>query len=552
MKVPGIEGVATFPLVEEAINPNTNTNSQDQTARLDKELESLQKYIPPATGETFLAIGIKFTSFKTVDSFILLTLGFGDRFELNILGLSTLIAPPEVGAGETFVTPVAEVQLALKASFLPKEGIVAVRAQLTNNSYILSKKCHLTGGFAFYSWFAPNEHQGDFVLTLGGYHSQFKVPAHYPKVPPLALNWQVSDKLLFKADAYFALTASALMTGGHIQATWESGSIKAWFNAGLDFLIAWKPYHYDASVYIDMGVSYTYHLFGTHHITVGIGASLHLWGPEFSGIAKIHLWIVSFTIHFGENKSKPQPLSWSNFKSSFLPQDNEVCTVIVRDGLVRKTNPEEKLDLGVINPKYFCLAIDSFIPIKQVEYSQGENSTSAIDVGKHNNNFGIAAMDIPSGKLDSTLKITIDKNEQDFELSPILKKAPTGLWGESLEPNLNGKQFIENTLSGLEIKPKQQHKAGETHSIDRDALQFNETTKKNAYRWQEIQPFEAMSGDRITQSDRITSTIVDASVKDTRAKLLQALGLDSDEIDLSQKITDDFLSPPQVKATASN
>jgi hypothetical protein len=39
---------------------------------------------------------------------------------------------------------------------------------------------------------------------------------------------------------------------------------------------------------------------------------------------------------------------------------------------------------------------------------------------------------------------------------PLLKKVPVALWGESLTPSLNGNQFIENTLSGLEIKPKKQ------------------------------------------------------------------------------------------------
>lgn len=275
LKVPTIDQVATFPLVAEAVNPPPAEGSNsDQAARLTGELTKLRDYIPPETGQIFLAIGVKFNSFKTIDAFVLLTIAFGNRFELNILGLATLIAPANVGAD---VTPVAEVQLALKASFLPAEGFLGIIAQLTPNSYILSKACHLTGGFAFYGWFAPNVHEGDFVLTLGGYHPLFKVPDHYPKVPRLTLNWQVSSELYIKADAYFALTPSAIMAGGHLQATWNSGPLSAWFNAGADFLMSWKPYHYDISIYIDMGVSYTFHFFGTHHITVQLGADLHIW-----------------------------------------------------------------------------------------------------------------------------------------------------------------------------------------------------------------------------------------------------------------------------------
>ena len=111
-----------------------------------------------------------------------------------------------------------------------------MRAQLTSNSYILSKDCHLNGGFAFYTWFEPHRQAGDFVLTLGGYHPKFIVPDHYPQVPRLALNWQVSSELHIKADAYFALTGSAIMAGAHLQATWQSGALRAWFVAGADFL----------------------------------------------------------------------------------------------------------------------------------------------------------------------------------------------------------------------------------------------------------------------------------------------------------------------------
>src|SRR5262249_29741885 len=151
-------------------------------------------------------------SFKIIDSFALLTVSFGNHFEMNLLGLSSLVAPANAGAN---VPPVAEAQLALKASFQPDNGFLGVQAQLTPNSYLLSKDCHLTGGFAFYSWFEGSEHNGDFALTLGGYHPNFKVPAHYPTVPRLGFNWQVCPELSIKGDAYFALTASALMAGGH-------------------------------------------------------------------------------------------------------------------------------------------------------------------------------------------------------------------------------------------------------------------------------------------------------------------------------------------------
>ena len=40
------------------------------------------------------------------------------------------------------------------------------------------------------------------------------------RCPALGLNWQVNDRLTIKGDAYFALTASMLMAGGHLQVNW--------------------------------------------------------------------------------------------------------------------------------------------------------------------------------------------------------------------------------------------------------------------------------------------------------------------------------------------
>jgi len=33
------------------------------------------------------------------------------------------------------------------------------------------------------------------VITLGGYHPAFQKPTHYPEVPRLGLNWNVTSHL---------------------------------------------------------------------------------------------------------------------------------------------------------------------------------------------------------------------------------------------------------------------------------------------------------------------------------------------------------------------
>ena len=213
----------------------------------------------------------------------------------------------------------------------------------------------------------------------------------------------VPDTFSLSGDVYFALTPAAVMAGGHLQGEWHSGSVYAWFRAGVDFLISWKPYHYDATAYIDIGVEVTFEFLGTQPLSLNVGADLHIWGPKFAGEATIHLWIISFTIHFGDSEaSKHKAIGWDRFKTSFLPKAEELCSIAVSDGLVRKGKDDDKNDLGFINGKHFCLVTDSRIP-----------STNAFHGGTSTGSkFGIAPVGIKEVS-SSTHTITIKSNQTD-------------------------------------------------------------------------------------------------------------------------------------------
>jgi hypothetical protein len=552
--VPPVEKIAEFPLVAEAVAGSRTPKD------LTTELQSMRSSVAPAIGEVFLAVGVKFTSFKIIDSFALLTFSFGSRFEINLLGLSTLIVPTPVD-GES-VTPLAEAQMALKATFIPSEGFLGVSAQLTSASYILSRNCQLTGGYAFYSWFS-GEHEGDFVQTLGGYHPAFNVPAHYPRVPRLGFNWRVSDNITIKGELYYALTANALMAGGCLKAVWEDGDIEAWFEAGADFLISWKPYHYDARIYVDMGVSYTFStFFGSMTISVDIGADLHIWGPEFAGHAHIHLWIVSFDVSFGASSPGPQPVDWQTFRDSFLPRkDEDICGIVVKDGLV--TGTKEKDDMGVINPKHFSLVTNSVIPSNDAHIG---NDLPANQLSNWTP-IGIGPMAVATDDFISTHIITITRKdsegekkdrsvEADFEFTPVLKNVPAGLWGSSFAPALNGQALVEQALTGFEIKPKRPPTSGETRDIDRRLLQYSDPILiDDAFNFKPFKAFtaepygDAQSGESIDEQKRtrIKNSFVRKETIDARNRLLQALGFSAKEIDLSETIADAFLIAPAIE-----
>ncbi|WP_326938777.1 DUF6603 domain-containing protein [Archangium violaceum] len=216
---PPLEQLTSFPLVAQAIRGDGLEAGAGRETLL-AELESLHTYIPPRTGQHFLAVGVKFTTFGLLDSFALLTLEVGKTLSVNVLGLSTLVLPPAKGGAQATQEPLAELQVALRASYVPEVGELKVDGRLTPASYILSKDCRLSGGFAF-SWF-KGPHHDDFVVTLGGYHPRFEVPSHYPVVPRLAFNWPVDRHTHIKGDMYFALCPHTAMAGGSLATSFQS------------------------------------------------------------------------------------------------------------------------------------------------------------------------------------------------------------------------------------------------------------------------------------------------------------------------------------------
>lgn len=587
IRVPNIANVGTFPLVNEAIGGEGSPIPQDPAGRRDhinKEITKLRESIYPQIGQYFLTAGIRFSSFEMIDSFALLIVSFGQHFEVDVLGISTLIIPTPVDGEE--IMPIAEVQLAIKVSFIPSEGFLGVQAQLTGNSFILDRSCHLTGGFAFFSWF-DGPHQGDFVVSLGGYHPDFDKPAWYPTVPRLGLNWQITPNISVKGGIYFALCAHALMAGGRFEAVFNKGALKASFVMGIDLLVAWKPYHYDARIYLEIKIAFTYHFFGTHHINTSLGADMHIWGPDFTGTAHIHFWHVSYSIDFGKSSSKVKPIKWSTFKTSFLPPAEKTVSIAVANGLIKTIEDTAKNKVNFINPKDFRLKMNTAIPLSAlvIEKSTTESFKLAIDeinmfINKQQNTVhaynwngsifvqpdasekvitgkpGIAPMALTRDQTNSTFYFKVMKTVdgepavfagEDFAITPILKKAPAGMWGEKLKAGVNDNRYIENAVTGFEIQPAKPPVPGETHQVAKKDLQFTTAHIDAAFRFENIAAFSAKS----TASSAkvfIQNDLTTKSTMEKRREMLETLGFDYHNlgVDLNQALGQEFILDPQV------
>lgn len=465
-----------------------------------------------------------------IDSVLLLSVGFGHRFEVDLLGLSTLVlpSPDAVKAG---ATPLAQVQLALRATFVPDEGYFALRAQLTENSYLLSRDCRLTGGFAFQVWFGE-DHNGDFVLSVGGYHPRFTVPAHYPAVPRLGFTWQVTPQLTMKGSAYFALTPSALMAGGSFGATWQDGSLKAWFNASMDFLIGWSPYHYQADFWASIGASYTFSFFGTHTVSAQVGAQVSLWGPEFSGRAAIDIGICSFTLAFGAgDPAGPQPIDWTAFRKAFLPTaDDAMVTVVLQGGAAGTGGAPAKGDLGSVNPLELVLSTDSVIPSHDA-YRGPEQGGQALDTTGAATAFGIA----PLGRghnhpVAASQRIEIrradgSRADDGFRYQPVTKNLPAAMWGDRLLPAVTDPALVDDLLTGYTIRPLPPAEPATAPYLPRDVLRAATAldTQQNAYRWLDRQPFVPDGRDAATRRQVIADSVTAPDTAAVRSAVAAAV-----------------------------
>ena len=299
--------VANFPLIA-ALDPASQLVRDPMAA-----LVNLGQTFPPKPGAFWLAAGVRFSSFTLVESIVAVTIAIGDGLEVNILGLARAGLPNPAA-------PVVQLELALQARFSTREGVLSIRAQLTDNSWLFSPACQLTGGFAFVIWFRT----GEFVISIGGFHPRFARPAHYPTVPRVGFNWRVSSVITIKGESYFALTPTAIMTGGRLEAAADFGVAGAWFAAGIDVLVSWDPFFYDFSVYVTVGawLFIEIKIWFIHiriRITVSIGAELQIQGPPMHGVAIVDLGVTKVAIPFGPTAHPVKDwLGWAAFHDKYL------------------------------------------------------------------------------------------------------------------------------------------------------------------------------------------------------------------------------------------
>jgi large repetitive protein len=393
-------------------------------------LAALRAYFPPSRGAFWFAAGLSFNSFSLIDGIAVVGVAIGDGLDINLLGLARAGLP-----NPSF--PLVQIELALVARFSSREGVLWIQAQLTDNSFLLTRDCRLTGGFAYVMWFKGNK-SGQFVCTLGGYHPSFHRDG-YPVVPRLGFVWCVSDVLVIKGESYFALVSEAIMAGTRFEASLTLGPLWAYLRLGADGIVYFDPFHFQVTAYAELGGGITIDVdlgwFG--HVRVTISVSLHadvvLEGPEFHGSAKIDLDVTSATIAFGNSADRSTPaLGWADFESKYLrPNNAAMLTAVPGFGtLPPSTDGNKKAPTGGTDDPFLVLP----------EFVLNLTTTAATSAVTANGPvtlpfsvfLSIGPMQIAS--VTSTLSASIKATDgteyvQTLSPAPVSGQFPKGAWG---------------------------------------------------------------------------------------------------------------------------
>lgn len=470
--LPKVDEIRSFPLVATAGVPMLKPGGTSAgKASPGDVLATLHDFVQPVLGEYFLAVGIKFNSFRLLHGFALLVVSVGPKVAIDLIGTATYASPPDLPAG---IPALAYVELDVHAHISPEDGTIAIKGDLNPSSYVYSPLCHVSGQFAFYAWST-----GDFVLSLGGYHPDYHRPPEYPLVRQVELKFQVTPEVYLKGDGYFAMTPAIMMAGGGLHAQVEIGSLRASADFTADFWVAWEPFHYDAQVHLDVRAEW-----GWFHTSAS--ADLHIWGPEFSGIAHVDWFVFSFDVAFGaQTPPMPQPISVAKFKKSFLDVSesatgvidaesaNRTVGVVLSGGLLGPAG-----DVPTVSAAELKITTSSRVPAIRVMLGTtalaGQvptlgiaPSAVAVDVSDHG-----VLIELADGM--GTYKDISDQ----FKATPAMTKFPAALWGTQAAPNQDAKMI--DAVSGVGLEPRVPPAAG--HSVDRavQAFTFHNTTRSGS------------------------------------------------------------------------
>ncbi|KAE8347698.1 hypothetical protein BDV24DRAFT_157174 [Aspergillus arachidicola] len=514
---PTAKNVMEFPLITDR-----NTGRPPEESPL-KALEDMlgTGWFSMKEESFWVAAGLTVKAFQILSIQAVVVIQWNPYIELGIFAVATASIP-----GGNHGRQFAFIQFGIVATVSFETGILKIEGELTPSSYILDPSCHLTGGFALYSWFNSNDTslRGDWVFTVGGYHPSYKKPSQYPDISRLGISWQFGS-ISITGNAYFAITPKTCMGGGRMELKLSLNPLYAWFTAFIDFLINYKPFFFKAEGGVSVGVQFTLDLWlVTIKIKVELGARLYIEGPPISGTVHVDFWVFGFDIDFG-NKSgaSAEPLPLQDFielvcqthtsgptallgssSSRRTSQVQEGHIFAVEEGLIPEAEIESQPSEGpwIVRAASFEFTVNCKFAIERADVItldvQGvPQCTSVVEPDDKEKVDTISARPMhKTGKISSVLTVSIkrdqqlldvDSTEPDWDINePIYGDVPAALYGKydsKTDPAkvknpstlLNGtSERTLHLMTGVRIRrPKDKYSTDNTVAYDVELFQIS-------------------------------------------------------------------------------
>jgi hypothetical protein len=538
LRIPGVEGMVDFPFLTALDDPGEIGGANGDPVEILQSLTAgAAPWITPAEDEVWVAAGLAFSCFETIFGRAMAVVQTGEDLSIAMLGAGGMDLPRK--AEKKYARAEIDLQVVLR----PNAGELRLSAALTPRSFLIDQGCRLRGSVTLAIWYGPSPQAGDFMLSLGGYHPNYKKPVHYPAGARLGFDWDLTGNVTIGGSAYLAVTPSAVMLGGALNVNFHSGMLRAWLVAKADALIQWNPFAFDIGVSVRIGVQARVKIvFVTITITVEIGASLSVFGPPTGGEATVHLWFVEFTIDFGASRTGQDNLvDWNGFKD-MLPPPGGLVRITPGAGLISDTTglPGTRAATGdpawLVSSAGFVFTVDSAIPLTRIHLD-----TPATPPVQEGDRVGVRPMGERDRTATQTITLTLEGTpvliagwEAEFARTAV----PQSLWGDGSPDTLPapGEQLIGDQLTGARLLSPPAENGATTGYISADNLAFDPMEPGTV----PLDPDAAPTGPTPVRLpggqaiDRISTTVDTGAARDARAALADALtvaGVDLGTVD---------------------
>ncbi|MBZ0232382.1 MAG: hypothetical protein K8M05_08520, partial [Deltaproteobacteria bacterium] len=255
-------------------------------------LTDLDSYVPASPGRHVFgpAAKIGWGTPTIVEATVALLLEVPAPVRLALLGNVSAALP-------TKANPIIELNVDVLGDVDFARKTLAIDATLRDSQVV---GFPITGDMALrMGWGDPPS----FALSVGGFHSQFRVPPGFPALRPIKIPIGSGDNPRLDITGFLALTSNTAQVGAQVDLYAAAGPLNITGNAGFEALLQFLPFAFQADLWGGVALRR-----GTT-VLAGVHLDGTLRGPtpwHVAGEACLSLWLVDLCVGFSATFGQPR------------------------------------------------------------------------------------------------------------------------------------------------------------------------------------------------------------------------------------------------------